>query len=481
MSAPTIGVIVGNRGFFPDHLCDKGRTTILTVLADEGIKAIALSPDQSKFGSVESLADARRCAELFKAHRDEIDGVLVTLPNFGDERAVANVLRWSGLDVPVLVHAFPDDAHLMTIADRRDSFCGKMSVCNNLLQYGIKFSLTSLHTVDPESADFKHDLRRFVATCKVVRGLRSARLGAIGARPAAFNTVRFSEKLLERSGITVETLDLSEVFGRAQRLKADDPKLAAKLAALKAYAPTGAAPAEALVKMARLGVVIESWMADNALQASALQCWTAMEEFYGVVPCMMMSMMSNALIPSACETDIAGVVGMYALVLASGRPSAIVDWNNNYGADPDKGVVFHCSNLPKDFFMDGGETGPPVMDYQAIIAGSVGKESTFGTIVGRVRPGPFTYCRVSTDDLAGRVRVYLGEGEVTGDPLKTFGGYGVIRVPKLQKLLRHVCENGFEHHVAMNLSQTASAVDEALRKYLGWEVYNHDAANSDNA
>jgi len=471
----TLGVIIGNRGFFPDHLCDTGRKAVLTVLAEAGLKVVALGPEDTKFGSVESLADAHKCADLFKQHRDQIDGVLVSLPNFGDERGVANALRWAALDVPVLVHAFPDATEHMMISDRRDAFCGKMSVCNSLSQYGIKYSLTSQHTVAPESESFRADLRRFASVCRVVRGLRASRVGAIGARPAAFNTVRFSEKLLERAGISVETLDLSEVFGRAVRMKDDDARLKSKLEEVEAYIPSRGTPSEALRRMAKLSIVIESWMKEKELQASAIQCWTSMEEFYGVVPCTLMSMMSNELMPSACETDITGVVGMYALVLASGKASAIVDWNNNYGEDPDKAVVFHCSNLPKSIFVEevDASQGAPVMSYQDIIASTVGKANTYGTIVGRVRVSPFTFCRVSTDEIHGRIQAYLGEGMLTDDPLQTFGGYGVIQVPRLQKLLRHICENGFEHHVAINLSQVASAVDEALSKYMGWEVYNH--------
>src|SRR5512137_639134 len=126
MNGVTLGVIVGNRGFFPDHLCDTGRQTILKVLQEEGITTIILPVEATKFGSVESLSDAQKCADLFKQHRDEIDGVLVTLPNFGDERAVANTLRWSGLNVPMLIQATPDDMTRMTASDRGDSFCGKM-------------------------------------------------------------------------------------------------------------------------------------------------------------------------------------------------------------------------------------------------------------------------------------------------------------------------------------------------------------------
>jgi L-fucose isomerase-like protein len=475
MKRTTVGLIVGNRGFFPDHLCETGRQTILDVLETEGINVIALTPEDTPFGSVESLEDAHKCAELFKKHKDEIAGVLVTLPNFGDERAVANTLRFADLDVPVLVHAFPDDVAKMSIADRRDAFCGKMSVCNNLHQYGIKYSLTRLHTVDPLSEDFRADLHRFVSMCHVVRGLKTARVGAIGARPSAFNTVRYSEKLLERTGITVETLDLFELFGWVNDLEDGDAGVDHKLEQLKAYVPTQGIPDQALLKIAKLGFTIDRWMADTGLQASAIQCWTAIEEFYGVVPCAVMSMMSNDLMPSACETDIAGVIGMYALALASGKPSAIVDWNNNYSNDPDKGVIFHCSNLPKDIFVD--ETvvpgDIPVMDYQEIIAGSVGKENTFGTVVGRVRAEPFTYCRVSTDDLNGRILTYVGEGELTNDPLKTFGGYGVVNIPRFQELLRHICESGFEHHVAINPSLVADGLNEALSKYMGWDVYHH--------
>ena len=333
----TLGVIVGNRGFFPHHLALSGRQIMLDVLARAGINVVILAEEQAAFGAIESLQEARACADLFRQHRDEIDGVLVTLPNFGDERAVANVLRMAGLGVPVLVHAFPDDPAKMRLEDRRDSFCGKMSVCNNLRQYGIAYSLTQLHTVDPLSDSFAQDLAGFAAVCRVVRGLRGLRVGMLGARPSSFNTVRFSEKLLEQSGISVETLDLSEALGRIGRLDDDDADVVAKRQAIARYAAADHVPAGALTKMAKFGTILDRWMSDQALQATAIQCWTSLEEYFGVMPCTLMSMASNSLLPSACETDITGVVGMYALAMASGRPSALVDWNNNYGGRPRQG------------------------------------------------------------------------------------------------------------------------------------------------
>ncbi|HTU45104.1 MAG TPA: L-fucose/L-arabinose isomerase family protein [Bryobacteraceae bacterium] len=466
---PKIGLIIGNRGFFPDHLCATGREDMLRVMQGAGIEPVALSTDESKFGAVETFQEAKRCAELFKKHREEIQGVIVSLPNFGDERAIADTMRLSGLNVPVLVQATPDTPNKMTIRDRRDSFCGKMSACNNLMQYGIPYSLTTLHTEAPDSEEFKQDLDWFVAVCRVVRGLRGLRVGSIGARPAAFNTVRYSEKLLEANGISVITIDLSEILGRIHNMNADDPSPQKKLADIKSYVSTEDVPESSLIKMAKLGAVIDGWMQDNELAISAVQCWTALEEYFGVVPCTVMSMMSNNLMSSACEVDIVGVVGMQALALASQTPSALLDWNNNYGDDPNKAVCFHCSNLPKHFFND------VKMEFQEIIAGTVGKLNTFGTLYGRVKAAPMSYLRVSTRDQEGKLRAYVGDGHFTNDPLETFGGAGVVEIPRLQSLLHYICEQGFEHHTAANLSHSSRIVHEAGTKYLGWEMYWHQA------
>ncbi|HEY1217767.1 MAG TPA: L-fucose/L-arabinose isomerase family protein [Bryobacteraceae bacterium] len=464
----TLGLIVGNRGFFPDHLAKSGREEMIAALEKSGVRVIAPGPEETKYGAVETRTESRVCADLFDRHRHEIDGIVVTLPNFGEERGIADALRWSGLKVPVLIQATPDTPGRMTIADRRDSFCGKMSCCNNLKQYGIPYSLTTLHTEAPDSPEFARDLEWFKAVCRVVKGMKNLRVGSIGARPAAFNTVRYSEKLLEQAGISVEPIDLSEIFGRIAKMKDDDPAALDKIAAIEAYVSTEGIPKPALLKMAKFGAVVDEWMRQTQVSISAVQCWTSMEEYFGVVPCTVMSMMSNNLMSSACEVDICGVLGMHALRLASGTPSALLDWNNNYGDDPDKAVCFHCSNLPKHFFRE------VKMDFQAIIAGTVGRENTYGTCVGLVKPGPMSYARFSTNDREGIISGYVGEGEFTDDPLETFGGAGVVRIPHLQKLLRYICENGFEHHVAANLASVAPAVREAAGNYLGWSVITHE-------
>jgi L-fucose isomerase-like protein len=468
-TAPTLGVIYGNRDFFPDQLVTEARRDVAQVFARFGIQAVQLAESDSKLGGVETHADARQCAALFRQYAGEIDGVLVCLPNFGDEKGVADTLKLSKLNVPVLIQGYPDDLKQLSPARRRDAFCGKISVCNNLVQAGIKFSLTSRHVSHPASESFARDLQNFLGVCRVVNGLRGVRLGAVGARPGAFNTVRYSEKILERHGISVTTVDLSEILGKAARLDAQAAAVKAKLAEITGYAPAPGVPPEKLVQMAKMGVVLTEWMEAGLLDATAIQCWTSVQENYGCNVCTLMSMMSEKFLPSACEVDVTGVLTMYAMQLAGATPAALVDWNNNYADDDEKCVLFHCGNWAKSFL-------PDIKIANAPILGSIlGVENTYGALDGRTPAGPLTFGRITTADADGKIRTYVGEGELTNDPLDTFGNRAVAKIPRLQQLMRHVCRQGFEHHVVMTQSKSAGILAEAFGNYLGWEVHQHNA------
>ena len=467
MTKVTLGVIVGNRDFFPDRLVTEARADILKLFKEMDIEAVILDENATKLGGVETWTHAKICADLFKKNADRIDGIFVSLPNFGDEKGVADTVKLSGLNVPILVQAYPDDLNQLTVERRRDGFCGKISVCNDLRQYGYAYTLTDLHTVHPLTDSFKADLAKFVGTCRVVKGLKNARFGAIGARPGNFNTMRYSEKILQSFGMSVVTVDLSEILGNANRLTDTDKRVVEKLAEIRAYAKSDSVPSPALVKMAKLGITISDWMKVYDLNASAIQCWTSLQQNFGINVCTLMSMMSDKLMPSACEVDITGVASMYALQLASGSPSALVDWNNNYAGDPDKCVLFHCGNFAKSFLPD------IEIKTAEILATTLGTENTYGAVAGRVPAGPMTYARISTDDTKGVIRTYMGEGEFTDDPLDTFGARAVVHTPGLQKMMRYICKNGFEHHCAMNASHSASVLAEAFETYFGWEVYHH--------
>ncbi|MEN3185438.1 MAG: L-fucose/L-arabinose isomerase family protein [Atribacterota bacterium] len=461
-----LGLIVGNRGFFPDELAREGREKMMAILEKMGFEVVTLTPQDTKFGTVETWEDAQKCARLFDENRKKISGIVVTLPNFGDEKGVAYAIRHSGLQVPVLVHAFPDKTSALDVKNRRDSFCGKMSVCNNLRQFGIPFSLTSFHTEDPDSENFREDMEWFAGVCRVIQGLKNVKVGAIGARPNAFNTVRYSEKMLEGYGISVEVADLSEILGKMERLKDGDPLVQEKVKEIKDYIDTSLVPEEALVKMGKLKVVLEEWVQETGVSLLAFQCWTSIEENFGIMPCTVMSMFSENRIPSACEVDVTGSLSMYALQLASQKPSALVDWNNNVDDDPDKAILFHCSNFPKSLLENAR------MGFGDIISSTLPKENAYGTCYGMIPQGPLTLCRLTTDDLNG-ITGYIAEGEITGEKLETFGGVGIARIDALQDLLTFICERGFEHHVAMNLSLVGDILFEAFDKYLGFDIYWH--------
>ncbi|MFX1438345.1 MAG: L-fucose/L-arabinose isomerase family protein [Promethearchaeota archaeon] len=462
----TFGIIVGNRDVFPDHLAKEGRLEIIELMKELGYDYVILSEEDTNFGCVETYEDAKKSALLFKSNKEKISGVVVILPNFGDEKGIANTLKIANLNVPVLIHAASDELDKMDRNYRRDAFCGKISVTSVLYQYGIPFTLTKYHTCPIKSEFFKEDLRRFEKICRIVRKLQNARLGQIGTRPNAFETVRYSEKILEFNGISIEPIDLSEIIGLIQQLKDDDPRIKEKIDIIKNYTSSTSFPEEGILKLAKLALVVENWVIENELDGFAFQCWPSIQDNFGIVPCAVMSMFSEGLVPAACEVDIPGLIGMLILQIASETPSAILDWNNNYGDDPNKMVLFHCSNLPKSFFKDTKMTIHPII-------GDDKPDLSFGAIQGRIKNKPCTLLRVETDDLFGEIKAILTEGKYTEDPLNTFGGFGVVEIPNLQDILKTLCREGFAHHVAVSLSEVAEIVNEALTDYLGWNLIRY--------
>jgi L-fucose isomerase-like protein len=465
----TFGVIVGTRNIFNFKLAQEGRKQILFELEKMGFGVVILPAEATPTGAVETIQDARKCAELFSNNRNLIDGIIVTLPNFGDELGIVNTIKYAELNVPILVHAEDDDNDKVDVKSRRDSFCGKLSVCNNFYQYGIPFTDTALHTCKISSTFFRADITHFAAVCRVVGGLKHARIGAIGARPAAFQTMRASEKLLQASGITVVPVDMSEIISEAQRMDNQASALKTKLLEIKEYGKIPSHIQEVkIVTQAKFGLAMEKWIAENDIDAAAVQCWNSIQINYGCSSCLSMSMLGEKLLPCGCEVDIAGVISMYMLALAAGTPSALLDWNNNFGDDRNMCVCTHCSNYPKSFFQNDLE-----ISCLDVLGTTLGQENCFGAVKGKVKSGPMTYFRISTDDTLGIIKSYLGEGEITNDPYGMDGGIAVTRIPDLQKLMKYMCKNGFEHHVAMVRGNVSDILEESVNTYLGWDLYRH--------
>lgn len=462
------GIIVSTRSFFPSHLVKTARDSITNVMNKLGYEYIMVGENDTEYGAILTYDEAKTCAKLFKEHSDEIGGIIVVMPNFGEELGIAEAIQLSGLNVPVLIQACDDDFDKLDMANRRDAFCGKISLCNNLYQRGIKYTLTQSHTSRIDSSEFERDIRKFAHICAVVNGIRASRIAMLGARPIAFNTVRFSEKILQKYGIAVQTVDFSEIIFNALNYK-DEKKVTEKIAEIRAY---GSIPnwinAEIMDKQARLCLAISEKVDELECDASTVQCWDSVENNYGCATCLAMSLMGEAGKPSACESDVTGAVSMFVARLATGAAPALMDWNNNIREERNACISLHCSNFPKSFFQSDME-----IECLDVLGSTLGKENCFGACKGQVAPGDMTFFRVTTDDQKGVMKAYVGEGVFRGETIPTKGGVANCYIENLQQLMKYVCEHGFEHHVCFVRGHVADILEEAMQKYLGIEVYRH--------
>ena len=459
----TFALFFGNRGFFPASLMSEARREIPELLKSWGYDALMLPADATRHGAIETPHEGELYANFLRENRGKFGGVILCLPNFGDETGAVAALKDAG--VPILIQAYPDDLDKMAPAVRRDAFCGKFSIMDVFCQYGVRFTALPPHVVRPSSDAFRAHVDLFDRTCRVVKGMKGMVVGAIGARTTPFKTVRIDEVALQRHDITVETLDLSSVFARMKDIRSGDPLYKDKTAALKKCANWDKAPEGALDNIVRLGVVLDQIVEEYRMDAIALRCWLEMQQQLQVSPCVLLGEMNDRNVAAACEVDIGNAVAMRALALASGKPAACLDWNNNYADDPDKCILFHCGPVPASMMTEKGT----VSDHH-ILANAVGAGAGYGCNVGRIAPGDFTLGSLVTD--AGRLRFYLGNGTFTADPIPSefFGCGGVAQIPRLQDLLLHVGYNGFRHHVSVTYGRVLEPVREAFERYLDYEV-----------
>jgi L-fucose isomerase-like protein len=459
----TFALFFGNRGFFPASLIAEAREELPRVLEEWGHDVLMLDEEATRYGAVETPREGERYANFLRENRGEFGGVILCLPNFGDETGAVAALKDVG--VPILIQAYPDDLEKMAPELRRDAFCGKISIMDVFCQYGVKFTALKPHVVSPSSDRFKANVDYFDRVCRVVNGMRGMVVGAIGARTTAFKTVRIDEIALQRHGITMETLDLSDVFARMNAVKSSDGAYEAKAETLKGYTSWEGVPEQAFDRIVKLGVVLDAIVEEYQMNAIALRCWIELQEQLGISACVLMGEMNNRGVPAACEVDVGNAVAMYALHLASGEPAACLDWNNNYGEEDDKCILFHCGPVPKDLMTDKGK----IADH-AILANTVGEGCSYGCHVGRIAPFDFTFGSLLTD--SGKLRFYLGQGRFTEDkiPAEFFGCAGVAEIEKLQDVLLHVGNNGYRHHVSVTPGLIQDPLGEALERYLGFEV-----------
>jgi L-fucose isomerase-like protein len=459
----TFALFIGNRGFFPASLLTSARAEMIEVLKGHGHNVLVLDSGATRHGAVETVQEGEVYAKFLRENAGKFDGVVLCLPNFGDETGAVTALRDAG--VPILVQAYPDELESMEPAKRRDSFCGKFSIMDVFCQYGIPFTALKPHTVHPRSPRFAANIDYFDRMCRVVRNLRKMVVGAIGARTTAFKTVRIDELALQKNGITMETLDLSDIFARVAALDYDDESVKAKEDKLRHYTSWAGVPETAIQTLAKLGVAFDAVVSEYGLDAVAIRCWIELQKQLHVSPCVLLSEMNDRGMVAACEVDVGNAVAMYGLSRASGNVATCLDWNNNYGEDENKCILFHCGPVPQTMMTSKGQ----ISDH-LILANAVGSGCSYGCNIGRIAPTPFTFGSMLTEE--GKLKFYIGEGRFTADriPDSFFGCAGVAEIGHLQDVLQKVGYGGHRHHVSVTPGQVLAPVQEAYEKYLGYEV-----------
>ncbi|MCQ2445999.1 MAG: hypothetical protein MJ141_03855 [Clostridia bacterium] len=466
MKKQTFALYFGNRGFMPAELIEGARDDMVKAVTDAGYDYITMDKDATRYGAVETRDEGRIYAAWLKEHQGEFDGVILCMPIFVDENGAATALQDAG--VPILMQAYPDTIGKMDFKYRRDAFCGKFSVTDVFSQYKIPFTVLKPHVVDPLTPAFRQNLDDFAAVCRVVKGMKRFNLGCIGARTTAFKTVRFDEITMQRYGINVESFDLSELFEFVRAKKDDDEKVLAKKEKLEAYTDFSGVPEDKKIMLAKISVVIDEYIETYHLDAIALRCWNEMETYLRVCPCVLLSELNDRGIVASCEIDMCSAITMRAMALATEGPSACLDWNNNYGDDENKVVLFHCGSTAQSLMKETGK----VTSHKMFDKGDPG--SGWGTNEGRIGAFPMTFSNCKTED--GKITIYFSEGEFTSDEIEDgyFGCAGVAEIPDLQNKLIKLARGGFKHHTTVSKGHVKAVLEEAFTTYLGYDVVTID-------
>lgn len=458
----TFALYFGNRGFFPEALIAAARDGIAAAVTKAGFDYLMPPSGMTRYGAVETKDEGLAYANWLSGHRGEYDGLILSLANFSDENGAVAAVADCG--VPIFIQAYPDEIGKMDFEHRRDAYCGKFSICDVFYQYKIPFTIMPPHVVHPDTYAFENNLKDFAAVCRVVNGMKRFTIGIIGARTTKFKTVRYDEITLQKYGITCDTYDLSELFCRVERVKDNDETVRAKIDHLVRYTDFSRVPADKTAVLAKVSVAIDEMIGEYHLDCITLRCWEEMQTVLGIAPCVLLSELNDRGIVASCEIDLCSAINMYAMQLASESPAACLDWNNNYGVELDKVILFHCGPVAQSLMVEKGT----VTDHKMFAKGCPG--CGWGSNEGRIAAFPMTYSNCKTED--GKLAVYVDEGKFTEEPIEQefFGCGGVAQINDLQRKLIVLAKNGYRHHTAIGKGHMANILKEAFTTYLGYDL-----------
>ena len=467
-----VGIVAVSRDCFPASLAQKRREALTAAYAakydKEDIYECPITIIESEIDMVNALADVN-------AH--ECNALVVYLGNFGPEISETLLAKHWG-DRPVMFCAAAEESQNDLQDGRGDAYCGMLNASYNLKLRGVKAYIPEYPVgTAAECADMIHD---FLPIARAVEGLHNLKIISFGPRPMNFLACNAPIQQLYNLGVEIEEnseLDLFEAFNK----HAGDPRIAEVAADMAKELGNGNKIPEILPKLAQYEITLLDWIEAHRgyrkYVAIAGKCWPAFQTQFGFVPCFVNSRLTGRGIPVSCEVDIYGALSEFIGTCVSEDIVTLLDINNSVPADmyeesikgkfdyahTDTFMGFHCGNTCSK------KLSACSLKYQKIMARSLPREVTNGTLEGDIAPGDITFYRLqSTAD--SKLRAYVANGEVLPVATKSFGSIGVFAIHEMGRFYRHVLiEKNYPHHGAVAFGHYGKALFEVF-KYLGVEL-----------
>ncbi len=423
-------------------------------------KTLDAAAGLTPFGAVHDLDEAETVAEYFR--QQGVDGLVLCPLDFGDERSAAKVAEKLG--VPVLLYATKEPAGLPgpAMARQSDSYCGNLSMASALYRRKIPFHFAGIFF--PDEPEFATAVEPFVRAVAVVKGLRGARVGQVGVRPATFETVGYDEHALAlKFGQNVIYANLDDIVDMARRYADDDPQVAETMASVRAEFKEITVGTSYLLNAARLELALTEFWRRSKLSALAVQCWPAIQRMMGISVCNTYSRLTDRGMLTACEADVLGAEAMlisHRVALGASAPH-FIDWTIQHRENPNWLLAWHCGNAPASLAADPSRTA---LRSRKDMAGALPIPETdpqAGLNQFQIRPGKVTLCRLAEYD--NRWKLLITTGEIIPSDETLAGTWSWVEVKDHGRLYRTLVEEGFVHHASMIHGDWSAALLQACK------------------
>lgn len=375
---------------------------------------------------------ADRIVERFK--RENVDAVFFPHCNFGTEDTVARVGK--ALGKPVLLWGPRDEAPLEDGMRLRDTQCGLFATGKVLRRFNVPFTYVTNSRVD--SPVFERGFTNFVAAANVVKQFRNLRILQIGPRPTSFWTMICNEgELLERFGIELHPITLIDIQRASKQIeKGSSSELAEAIDYIKTKLDWSEVTEEDVRRIAALKVAMKQYAVQNGCSAIAIQCWSALQEAMGIMPCLANAILTDEQIPVTCETDIHGAITSVMVQAATMNqlPTFFADLTVRHPENENGELLFHCGNFPVSLSV---EERPKLSGHFLF------DDHSPGTHEGEIKGGGMTLARFDGDH--GEYQLFLGKARGIQGPY-TRGSYVWVEVNDWPLWEEKLVKGPYVHH-----------------------------------